>query len=57
MFDPNGALRPATSGGSRSHLVASLAKGRVLAVVPAEVDEVLPGDTVSFMLSHLEILS
>ncbi|WP_084077909.1 gephyrin-like molybdotransferase Glp [Demequina sp. NBRC 110057] len=57
VFDPNGALRPATAGGSRSHLVASLAKGRVLAVVPAEVDEVLPGDTVSFMLSHLEILS
>ncbi|WP_084130054.1 gephyrin-like molybdotransferase Glp [Demequina sp. NBRC 110055] len=57
VVDPNGTVRPATVRGSQSHLVASLAKGRVLAVVPADVDEVLPGDTVGFMMSHLEILA
>lgn len=57
VVDPNGTVRPATERGSQSHLVASLAKGRVLAVVPADVDEVLPGDSVGFMMSHLEILT
>lgn len=57
VVDANGTVRPATARGSQSHLVASLAKGRVLAVVPADIDEVLPGDSVGFMMSHLEILA
>ncbi len=38
---------PAASGGSGSHLVASLAAADGYALVGAEVEEVLPGDTVS----------
>ncbi|MDM7830213.1 molybdopterin molybdotransferase MoeA [Cellulomonas edaphi] len=38
-------VAPATARGSGSHLVARLAQAQGLAVVPAEVDEVLVGDT------------
>lgn len=37
-------------GGSGSHLVASLGGAQALAVVPADVVEVVPGDTVPVML-------
>lgn len=43
-------LRPATAGGSGSHLVGGLARAEALAVVPADVDEVAPGDLVDVML-------
>ncbi|WP_062079063.1 molybdopterin molybdotransferase MoeA [Demequina globuliformis] len=54
VVESDGSVRPATGGGSRSHLVASLAAGRVLAVVPAEVEQVYAGDTVGIMTSILE---
>lgn len=38
------AVWPAAPGGSGSHLVASLARAEGLAVVPAEVEEIRPGD-------------
>jgi molybdopterin molybdotransferase len=43
---PDGTLvaRRAVAGGSGSHLVAGLARAQALAVVPADVDEVRPGD-------------
>ncbi|MFD4422968.1 gephyrin-like molybdotransferase Glp [Agromyces sp. NPDC058484] len=43
---PGGAptVRPATSGGSGSHLVGGLAAADGFAVVPADWDEVRPGD-------------
>lgn len=40
------AVRPATAGGSGSHLIARLAVAEALARVPAHVDSVAPGDTV-----------
>ena len=40
------AVRPATAGGSGSHLIARLARAEALARVPAHVDSVAPGDTV-----------
>ncbi|MCF8571764.1 molybdopterin molybdotransferase MoeA [Gordonia sp. HY002] len=43
-------VRPATSGGSGSHLVTSLALAHALAVVPAEVDHVSEGDAVEVMV-------
>ena len=43
-------VRPATSGGSGSHRVASLAAASALAIVPADVDKVSVGDPVSVMV-------
>ena len=43
-------VRPATSGGSGSHLAGGLALAEAYAVVPAEVDAVEPGDLVDVML-------
>ena len=48
VVDDDGA-RPATAGGSGSHLVASLALAEALAVVPADVDEVRPGDVLTLL--------
>jgi molybdopterin molybdotransferase len=44
----DGALRPATSGGSGSHLVARLAVADGIARVPASTEAVAPGDTLAF---------
>lgn len=43
------AVRRAVAGGSGSHLVAGLARAEGLAVVPAQVEEVRPGDRVRLM--------
>ncbi|WP_448070706.1 molybdopterin molybdotransferase MoeA [Georgenia yuyongxinii] len=43
-------VRPATAGGSGSHLVASLALADALAVVDAEVEAVAAGDVVRVMM-------
>lgn len=43
-------VRPATPGGSGSHLAAGLAQAQAYAVVPAEVDAVAEGDLVDVML-------
>lgn len=50
--EDDGALvaRPATAGGSGSHLVASLPRADALAVVDARTDEVHPGDAVRVMM-------
>jgi molybdopterin molybdotransferase len=40
------SVQPAAAGGSGSHLVASLAAADGYALVDAEVEEILPGDTV-----------
>ena len=49
--DPAGwSVRPATTGGSGSHLVGGLAVAEAIAVVPAEVDHVSAGDPVDVML-------
>lgn len=42
-------VRPATAGGSGSHLVASLARANAFAVVAEEVVEVRPGDRVGLL--------
>jgi len=42
-------VRPTTARGSGSHLVASLAAAQGLARVPADVDEVAPGDHVDLV--------
>ncbi|MDD9206732.1 molybdopterin molybdenumtransferase MoeA, partial [Georgenia sp. 10Sc9-8] len=42
-------VRPAAAGGSGSHLVASLARAQGLAVVPAEVEGVHPGDALPLL--------
>ncbi len=42
----DGAVVPATSGGSGSHLAARLAAAEALARVPASADAVAPGDSV-----------
>lgn len=42
-------VRPATAGGSGSHLVASLALADGLAIVEAEVEQVSPGDIVEVL--------
>ena len=44
------SVRPATTGGSGSHLVGGLAVAEAIAVVPAEVDHVSAGDPVDVML-------
>lgn len=43
------AVRPAAAGGSGSHLVTSLAAATALAIIPAETEEVRPGDLVTVM--------
>lgn len=43
-------VRPATTGGSGSHLVASLADANALAYVPESTTEVAPGDRVAVRL-------
>ncbi len=43
------SVRPASAGGSGSHLVASLALAEALAVVPEDVDAVAPGDEVGLL--------
>lgn len=48
-FVDDGAVVPATSGGSGSHLMARLAAAEALAVVPADVERVEPGDTVGIV--------
>ncbi|WP_431795148.1 molybdopterin molybdotransferase MoeA [Microbacterium enclense] len=45
-----GTVRPATAGGSGSHLAASLARAEAFAIVPAEVASVAVGDAVDVML-------
>ncbi|WP_022880059.1 gephyrin-like molybdotransferase Glp [Microbacterium sp. B19] len=45
-----GTVRPATAGGSGSHLAASLARAEAFAIVPAEVSAVAVGDAVDVML-------
>ena len=45
-----GTVRPATAGGSGSHLAASLARAEAFAIVPAEVSTVAVGDPVDVML-------
>ncbi|MDJ1114922.1 molybdopterin molybdotransferase MoeA [Microbacterium dauci] len=43
-------VRPATAGGSGSHLAGGLARASAFAIVPAEVAEVAAGDAVDVML-------
>lgn len=47
----DGTVEPATAGGSRSHLAASLAHGQAFAIVPPQITEVSRGDTVGLMRS------
>lgn len=46
----NSTVRPATAGGSGSHLAGGLARARALAIVPAEVEAVAVGDVIDVML-------
>lgn len=43
-------VRPATAGGSGSHLAGGLARAQAFAIVPAEVEAVAVGDTIDVML-------
>jgi len=43
-------VRPATAGGSGSHLAGGLARARAFAIVPAEVEAVAVGDAIDVML-------
>lgn len=43
-------VRPATAGGSGSHLAGGLAHAHAFAIVPAEVEAVAPGDPLDVML-------
>lgn len=45
-----GTVRPATAGGSGSHLAGGLAQASAFAIVPAEVASVAAGDAVDVML-------
>lgn len=45
-----GTARPATAGGSGSHLAASLARAEAFAIVPAELSTVSVGDPLDVML-------
>ncbi|MFL0564279.1 gephyrin-like molybdotransferase Glp [Microbacterium sp. 179-I 1D1 NHS] len=45
-----GTVRPATAGGSGSHLAGGLAQASAFAIVPAEVASVAVGDAVDVML-------
>lgn len=50
-INTDGTVEPATAGGSRSHLAASLAHGQAFAIVPPQITEVSRGDTVGLMRS------
>ncbi|MFB4349498.1 gephyrin-like molybdotransferase Glp [Microbacterium sp. CR_7] len=43
-------VRPATAGGSGSHLAGGLARAHAFAIVPAEVERVAAGDPIDVML-------
>jgi molybdopterin molybdotransferase len=43
-------VRPATAGGSGSHLAGGLARAHAFAIVPAEVEAVAVGDAIDVML-------
>ncbi|WEK61816.1 MAG: molybdopterin molybdotransferase MoeA [Candidatus Microbacterium colombiense] len=43
-------VRPATAGGSGSHLAGGLARAHAFAIVPAEVEAVAAGDAIDVML-------
>ncbi|GGM37998.1 molybdopterin molybdotransferase MoeA [Microbacterium saperdae] len=43
-------VRPATAGGSGSHLAGGLARARAFAIIPAEVEAVAVGDAIDVML-------
>ncbi|MCI1019834.1 molybdopterin molybdotransferase MoeA [Microbacterium sp. C5A9] len=43
-------VRPATAGGSGSHLAGGLARARAFAIVPADVEAVAVGDAIDVML-------
>lgn len=43
-------VRPATAGGSGSHLAGGLARAEAFAIVPADVDAVAEGDPIDVML-------
>lgn len=43
-------VRPATAGGSGSHLVSSLAAATAFAIIPADIDQIHPGDSVTVMV-------
>lgn len=43
-------VRPATAGGSGSHLAGGLARAHAFAIVPADVDAVAVGDAIDVML-------
>ena len=45
-----GTVRPATAGGSGSHLAGGLARAEAFAIVPAEATGVAIGDAVDVML-------
>lgn len=45
-----GTVRPATAGGSGSHLAGGLARAQAFAIVPAEVEAVAVGDRIDVML-------
>lgn len=49
-FDADGRIRPATAGGSGSHLAGGLAHAEGFAIVPADVDEVRAGEPLPVML-------
>lgn len=44
-------IRPASKGGSKSHLVGGLAAAQAFAIVPADVAEVRAGDVLEIMLA------
>jgi len=48
--DGSWTVRPATTGGSGSHLAGGLGHARALAIVPAQVSEVHEGDPVAVVL-------
>ncbi|MBS1674627.1 MAG: molybdopterin molybdenumtransferase MoeA, partial [Actinobacteria bacterium] len=46
VIDADGRVRPATGGGSGSHLSVGLAAATAYAIVPAEIAEVRAGDPI-----------
>lgn len=50
VFDADGRIRPATSGGSGSHLAGGLAHAEGFAIVPADADVVRAGERLPVML-------
>jgi len=48
--DGSWTVRPATTGGSGSHLAGGLGRARAIAIVPASVGEVQEGDLITVML-------